>query len=144
MIKFIKKRLHHRCFPVNIANFLRTAILWNTFSGCFWIYFLHAVAVKLFKNSNIMEHLWCLLLDLFLGCGSSCLEIFCKRVVLRDFAKFTGKHKKKRKKRRWHIGFPVNFVKFIRSLFLTDCLQWLLLCISYPILYPSLTTSRDL
>ena len=27
---FIKKRLQHRCFPVNIAKFLRTAFLWNT------------------------------------------------------------------------------------------------------------------
>ena len=26
---FIKKRLEYRCFPVNIANFLRTAILKN-------------------------------------------------------------------------------------------------------------------
>ena len=26
---FIKKRLQHRCFPVNIAKFLRTAILKN-------------------------------------------------------------------------------------------------------------------
>ena len=26
---FIKKRLQHRCFPVNIAKFLRTAILNN-------------------------------------------------------------------------------------------------------------------
>ena len=88
---------------------------------------------KLFKNSNIMEHLWWLLLDLFLACGSSRLEIFCKKVVLRNFAKFTGKHKKKR---RWHIGFPVNFVKFIRTLFLTGYLQWLSLFImSYPIIH---------
>ena len=27
--KFIKKRLQHRCFPVNIANFLKTSILEN-------------------------------------------------------------------------------------------------------------------
>ena len=27
---FIKKRLQHKCFPVNIAKFLRTPILWNT------------------------------------------------------------------------------------------------------------------
>ena len=27
---FIKKRLQHRCFPVNIANFLRTPILKNS------------------------------------------------------------------------------------------------------------------
>ena len=26
---FIKKRLQHRCFPVNIANYLRTTILKN-------------------------------------------------------------------------------------------------------------------
>ena len=23
----------HRCFPVNVAKFLRTAFLWNTFGG---------------------------------------------------------------------------------------------------------------
>ena len=29
LIKFIKKRLQHRCFPVNFAKFLRTPILRN-------------------------------------------------------------------------------------------------------------------
>ena len=29
----IKKRLKHRCFPVNIKKFLRTAFLWNTSGG---------------------------------------------------------------------------------------------------------------
>ena len=33
---FIKKRLQHRCFPVNIVNCLRTAFLRNTSGGCFW------------------------------------------------------------------------------------------------------------
>ena len=28
---FIKKRLQHRCFPVNIAKFLRTPILMNIY-----------------------------------------------------------------------------------------------------------------
>ena len=32
---FIKKRLEHRCFPVNIVKFLRTAFLQNTSGGCF-------------------------------------------------------------------------------------------------------------
>ena len=27
----LKKRFQHRCFPVNIAKFLRTVFLWNTF-----------------------------------------------------------------------------------------------------------------
>ena len=34
---FIKKRLQHRCFPVNIAKFLRTASCINTSGGCFSI-----------------------------------------------------------------------------------------------------------
>ena len=32
----IKKRLQHRCFPVNIAKFLRTAFSQNTSDGCFY------------------------------------------------------------------------------------------------------------
>ena len=33
--KFIKKRLQHRCFSVNIVKFLRTPILKNTCEHCF-------------------------------------------------------------------------------------------------------------
>ena len=33
--KFIEKRLQRRCFPVLIANFLRTSILKNICNGCF-------------------------------------------------------------------------------------------------------------
>ena len=32
----IKKRLCHRCFPVNFAKFLRTAIFIETSGGCLW------------------------------------------------------------------------------------------------------------
>ena len=32
---FIKKKLQHRCFPVNIAKFLRKFYLKNTTGGCF-------------------------------------------------------------------------------------------------------------
>ena len=32
---FIKKKLRHRCFPVNIVKFLRTPFLQNTSGGCF-------------------------------------------------------------------------------------------------------------
>ena len=34
---FIKKRLHHRCFHMNIAKFLKTLFLQSTFDGCFCI-----------------------------------------------------------------------------------------------------------
>ena len=34
---FIKKRLQHRCFPVNTAEFLGTPILKTSANGCFWL-----------------------------------------------------------------------------------------------------------
>ena len=34
---FIKKRLQHKCFPVNIAKFLRTPILKYICNDCFYI-----------------------------------------------------------------------------------------------------------
>ena len=62
-------------------------------------------------------------------------EVFCKKVVLRNFAKFTGKHLCQSlffnkvaglksptllKKRLWHRCFPVNFAKFLRTPFLQN------------------------
>ena len=32
----LKKRFQHRCFPVNIAKFLRIAFLWNTFCSLYF------------------------------------------------------------------------------------------------------------
>ena len=58
------------------------------------------------------------------------LEVFCKKGVLRNFAKFTGKHLCQSlffnkvaglrsttllKKGLWHKCFPVNFVKFLST-----------------------------
>ena len=68
--------------------------------------------------------------------------MFGKKGVLANFAKFTGKHlcqslffnkvaglslQTLLKKRLWYSCFPVNFAKFLRTLFLTEHLQWLLL-----------------
>ena len=66
-------------------------------------------------------------------------EVFCKKGVLRNFTKFTGKHLCQSlffnglrpgtlvKKRLCYRCFPVNFVKFLRTSFLTEHLWWLLL-----------------
>ena len=35
-VTLFKKRLWHRCFHVNFAKFLRTSVLQNTSSVCFW------------------------------------------------------------------------------------------------------------
>ena len=71
-------------------------------------------------------------------------EVFCKKGVLWNFVKFTGKYLRQSlffnklaglrpatlsKKRLWHRCFPVNFVKFLRTPFLTEHLRWLLLII---------------
>ena len=73
---------------------------------------------------------------------SSRPEVFCKKSVLRNFGKFTGKHLPQGlvfnkveglrpaallQKRLWHRYFPVNFAEFLRTLFLTEHLWWLLL-----------------
>ena len=69
-------------------------------------------------------------------------KMFCKIGALRNFTKFTGKHLCQSlfvnntaglrpatwlKKRLWHRCFPVKCAKFLRTPFLTEHLQWLLL-----------------
>ena len=63
---------------------------------------------------------------------SSRSEVFCKKRVLKNFEKFTGKHlcqslffnKVYLKKWLWYRSFPVNFVK---APFFIEHLWWLLL-----------------
>ena len=56
-------------------------------------------------------------------------RVFCKKGILRNFAKFTGKHLCQSlltatllKNRFLHRCFPVNFAKFLRIPFLKSCL----------------------
>ena len=71
---------------------------------------------------------------------SSRPEVFHKKVALRNFAKFKGKHLCQSlfvnkvaglatllKKRLWHRCFAVNFAELLRTPFLTEHLRWLLL-----------------
>ena len=74
---------------------------------------------------------------------SSRTDGFCKKAVLRNFKKCTGKHlcqslflNKATSLRLWHRCFPVNFVKFLRTPFLKEHLWWLLL-------YKPLTSSDN-
>ena len=47
--------------------------------------------------------------------------MFCKKGVLRNFTKFTGKHLCHS---LWHRCFTVSFVKFLRTPFYTEHLLW--------------------
>ena len=72
---------------------------------------------------------------------SSHQRYFVRKGLLKNFAKFTGKHlcqslflimfqappETLLKKRLWHRCFPVNFAKFLKASFLTEHLWWLLL-----------------
>ena len=53
---------------------------------------------------------------------SSRTEVFCKKGVLGNLTKFTGKHLWKR---LCHRCFPVNFVRFLRTPFFREHLRWL-------------------
>ena len=71
---------------------------------------------------------------MWLGKRQKQAEVFRKKGVLRNFAKITGKHlcqsfvfNKFAGFRIRHGCFPVNFAKFLRTLFLTKYFTWLLL-----------------
>ena len=100
-------------FPVNFSRFLRTPFWQNTSRNCCGI-FQNIYIKNIFRSSRP--------------------EVFCKKGVLRNFVKFTGKPLCLRpatllKKRLWHRGFLVNFVKFLRTPFFIEELCWLLLTI---------------
>ena len=76
---------------------------------------------------------------------SSCPRMFCKKGVVGNFAKFKGKYLCQKllfnkvaglrpatllKKSLWHMCFPVNFAKFLRTYFFTKHVWWLLLQIT--------------
>ena len=75
---FIKKRLEHRCFVVNIAKFIRTAFCMKHIR---WLLlFLKDIHFQESKEKTSVLY------------RSSRPEGFCKKGVLTNFAKFTGKH----------------------------------------------------
>ena len=69
------------------------------------------------------------------------LDVFCKKGVLENFSKFTGKDLRQSlffnkvaslrpaallKKRSWHVCFPVNFTKFLKTPCFIEYHRWLL------------------
>ena len=52
------------------------------------------------------------------------LELFCKKGVLRNFPKFTGKHLCQG---LWHMCLPVNFSNFLKAPSFIEHPWWLLL-----------------
>ena len=78
---------------------------------------------------------WISLINLHYSAQKQPPEVFCKKGVLKNFTKLTGKHLCQSlfltllKKRLWHRCFQVNFAKLFRTPFFTEHLRWLLLSV---------------
>ena len=108
-------------FDLNLHNIILKGL--NILYFIFPSYFAYNITYFIFHNSR-----------------SSRLEVFGKKGVLRNFAKFTIARVSFLKSCR-----PVNFAIFLRKPFLTENLRWLLLqfiihisCISYFMFHLSL------
>ena len=140
--KFIETALQHGCSPVHLLHIFRTPFTKNT-SG--WLLqqitiyliqedlndFVERIQMKFYKvlffGWNDISHLR------FLSKFSR-PEVFCKKEVLKNFAKFTRKHlcqsllvDKVADLSLQHSCFPANFAKFLRTTFFTEHFWWLLL-----------------
>ena len=98
-------------------------------------------STKMFCNLKT-SHETAIMIEVFRGLQKQPPEVFYKKGILRNFAKFTGKHLCLRvffnkiaalrpatlfKKSLWHRCFPVNFAKFLRTPFLQNTSGRLLL-----------------
>ena len=91
-----------------------------------WMYFAASIGLKPYYKREFMGDisLWIY--------RSSRPEVVCKKCVLRNFAKFTGKHLCQslffnKVAGGLHRCFPVNFAKSLRTPLFTEHLRWLLL-----------------
>ena len=133
----VKKRLQHRCFPVNIAKFLRIPIVKN---NCQWLLpyedakiasgYVHVSAefiwtglylniYRLQSGYFLAKKEFCITHSIF---RSSRLQMFFEIAVHENFANFTGKHLSRslfliKLQRLWHRCFPEKFAKFLQHLF---------------------------
>ena len=73
---FIKRRLRHRYFPINIAKFLRTSFLWNTIVCCFCLFMLafffsekgNILYFNIMISISVFHHYWCFYIYHHYGC----------------------------------------------------------------------------
>ena len=118
--------------------FLKNTLSWCQ-NSCFW---QHILSLNMELWNPTRKLLCKRLIDYDVIPVRSCRpEVFCKKDVLRNFAKSIGKHLCQSlffnkvaslpttllKKRLWHRCFPVNFAKFLRTPFFTKHFRWRLL-----------------
>ena len=128
-VTLLKKRLRQISFSVNFIKFLKTSSLLTEHlqmtASCVQLWIMRSFSEQFFYRASPGTAI----------SRSSRPEVICKKGVLRNFAKFIGKHLCQRllfskvaglrpatlfKKGLWHRCFPVNFKKFLRTPFLKE------------------------
>ena len=127
---FIKKRLWHRFFPVNFAQFLRTPLFtehlrWLLLALGYFrgnhVFWWKASSERQLHNSEFNKaSIMCLLFWVIIF-----LMSYCNIFVYADQRPATLL-----KKRLWHKCFPVNFARFLRTPFLQSTSGRLLLSVN--------------
>ena len=113
---------------INFEQSIKPFLVWNIYFTFFWL----LVDCSFYKGAIKSN---CILLLCHVRFRSSRPELFCKKGVLRNFATFTRKRLCQSlflnkvagmrpatllKERLWHRCFPVNFTKFLKTLFLQN------------------------
>ena len=142
-------------FPPFLSSFFILFFLSKTTSSflnrscCYHQKFFVRKYMDVFHN-NLHPEAAQVLQQFWEGSEAATGDILLRKGVLRNFAKFTGKHHRQNlyfnkvadlrpatllKKRLWHRCFPGNFAKFLRHLFYRTCLSdcfWRVLRLSLP------------
>ena len=111
LAKFTGKHLCQSLFLNKVAGLKRDS---NTGVSC--------ESFELSRNTYVEEHPRTAASIYWLGIGITCKKIFC---YMRDSCYSVQVVYCLLKKRLWHKCFPVNLVKFLRTLFFTEHLWWL-------------------
>ena len=111
-ITLSKKRLWQRRFPVYFAKFLRTPFLQNISGGFFWKLHIYSYLLILAQPAFI--------------CSNSTMKT-AENLVRSSNRRSSLRAATLLKKRLWHRCFPVNFAKFLRTPFLQNTSERLLL-----------------
>ena len=111
---FQYENLNHRIIKIKI-NFKNYSSTYKMINICSIFVMCHKIQKPMNMDASILTSA----LN-FKSFRSSRPGVFCKRGILKNFAKFTGKRlcqRLKKKKSHWHRCFPLIFAKFLRTQF---------------------------
>ena len=116
---FIKKDIWHKCVPVNFSKILRTAFLQNTSKYSIFNNEKSVIKVRIIiRITGIRDTCNSIIITSFYQRrirtqrGSHWRVVQWKKLFLKILQNSQEEH------RVWHMCFPVNFAKFLRTTFL--------------------------